>query len=109
MDSKDLQHSAAILAAILTLLASFKQHGHARAKATKHSCLLREELSVRQRDDIPPPKTDESTLVKVLRHDVDHFKKVGFWWLIVFLGALIAVLAEALDWGLDHHLSFLLF
>jgi hypothetical protein len=109
VDPKDLQHLLAIIATILTLVASFQQAGTAKAKKKTHSGLLREELQISASTPLPPADGHESGLVKMLRDDLDHFAKVGFWWWVVFAGAVSAFAAEGFNWFLDHHPSFVLF
>jgi hypothetical protein len=43
-------------------------------------------------------KENDEKLKSVHAYDFHHFKKVGFWWYIFLIGALVAVLAKFIDW-----------
>jgi hypothetical protein len=74
-----VQHLLAVLGTVTAALASFRQGRKAKKKSDYHK----------------GKKADADH-----NNDFVHFKKVSFWWYVFFVGALVAVGAELIDWWL---------
>jgi hypothetical protein len=79
-----LQHLLAVLGVATAAVASFRQGWTANKKSAHHQQLWEHE--------------GDGTLKTVLKSDAEHFKRVGFWWYTVVVGAIFAVAGEVIDW-----------
>jgi hypothetical protein len=73
-----VQHLLAVLGTVTAALASFRQGRTAKTKSWYH-------------EGKKDADADHSNAF-------EHFKTASFWWYIFFVGALVAVLAELIDW-----------
>ena len=73
------QHLLAVLGTVTAALASFRQGRTAKTKSWYHE-------GKKEAD------ADHSNAF-------EHFKTASFWWYIFFVGALVAVAAEFIDWS----------
>jgi hypothetical protein len=79
-----LQHVLAFVGVSTAAVASFHQCRKAKKKSADHEQLWGNER--------------EGTLKAILESDIEHFKKVSFWWYVFFWGAVSAALAELIDY-----------
>ena len=80
------KHVFAIAAAVLAVVASLLQALKAREKSRRHGAFAAAE--------------PEGTLKRILDSDVEHFRRVGVLWYVLFAGALLTLAAEIIDlWG----------
>jgi hypothetical protein len=86
-DSGHVQHALAVLGTVAAAFASVKQGHTAKAKSDHH-------------DEESKKEEYDERLKKAHNVVADHFKTVSFWWYAFFFGAVAAVLAELIDWGM---------
>jgi hypothetical protein len=73
------QHVLAVLGTLTAALASLRQGKKAKAKSKHH-----DRLNADQNYDH--------------NYDFKHFNQVSLWWYIFLVGAVLAVIAESIDW-----------
>jgi hypothetical protein len=108
-----VQHLAAVIGAGVAAFASIFQGRRAKNKSResethkgalseKHKDALSEkpkdESSEKHKEWLSRQEGDWTTLIAILEHDIEHFRKVGSLWYVFVVGAIIAALAEGFDW-----------
>jgi hypothetical protein len=81
------QHGFAVLGTVTAALASFRQSRTAKTKSDHH------------RNEWDKETDKKSKSAHEHAFDIHHFKMVKVWWYIFFVGALVAVVAEFIDWS----------
>jgi hypothetical protein len=101
LDPKFWKHIAALLAALVAILVTFKQANTAKKKSRDQDSF---HATLKGPADTTPSPTDTTpsqahiSLMAVLEDDVKHFSRVGTWWFVGLAGAGAALFAEILDW-----------